>query len=1066
MADQNTDKDELPIEIPEAEVMGHDPRSGIIGYFAHNPVAANLLMWFILIMGLVSYLTIQRQMFPNIELDRIQIQATYPGASPQEIEEGIIIKIEEALKDVTEIDRMVARAYRNGGRISLEIDTDADLAETLDRVKLRVDGIATFPAGMEPLTVYQLEFRQEVIEMGLVGDIPIKELKPLARKLENELLALNNVSLVDVFYPDDEIGVEVDPEVLRQYDLTLADVSRAISSYSTNVSAGQLRSDAGIVSVRVENQYYSGDEFRSIPVKIGRDGAKVLLGDIATIRDSFVEGEHYFKFSDQNAVYFSIKATKDQSSVVVADAVKAWMAERNQTLPQGIELRTVVDMTYYLNGRLNMMKKNLLMGAVLVAIMLSLFLRFKLAFWVMIGLPVCFLGAVMMMPFFGVTINVVSLFGFIMVLGIVVDDAIVIGESAFAEVEKRGNGVHNVVVGAKRVATPATFGVLTTIAVFAPFSLSSGPDSAFFVDISVVVMLCLAFSLIESKLILPAHLAHAHFKPVKPNGWRDRFNTRFMHIVNHHYRNFLQKCLQVRWLVFSIFIGLLVVTISLITANLVRFVPTPAVPHDFPSIHIEMNENASDQAIIDALTTIDDVVVAVENEMIEQYGQGMIKDRLVLNTDRIEGMLLISLVEEDKRRFDAYELARKWRERMPDIAGLKSMLIVDDVNTNPDADDEFGYLLSGQDIEQLNAAGREFINVLSQQTGVFNVGSSIDPAGKEIQLKLLPVAYDLGLSLADIAQQVGFSFYGDEAQRIIRDGEELKVMVRYPELTRQTFTSLKYALIKTPAGEEVMLGDVVELIERPGINFIRREGGRLNVYVYGSIDEAILEPSQLEENVKDKILPELLAKYPGVEDELGGKLAKQKEQAGEQQLFFIAGMLMIYILLAVPLKSYAQPLIIMSIIPFSLTGAVWGHFVFGMDLSMMSTFGIIAAAGVVINDSLVMTDYINQVRKMGVGMVRAVVDAGCARFRAITLTSITTFCGVMPIMFETSLQARFVIPMAVSLGCAVLFATLITLVLVPCLYLILHDMSSLFTKMAARFKRDSNSSENLPATGH
>ena len=1046
MAEDKYEDDVKPLELPEDEVLGPNPRSGLIGYFAYNPVAANLLMWFVLIMGLVSYLTINRQMFPNIELDRIQIQAVYPGASPQEIEEGIIIKIEESLKDVTEIDRMVSRAYRNGGRVSLEIDTGADLAETLDKVKLRIDSIATFPAGMEPLTVYQLEFQQEVLQLGLVGDVPVQELKPLAKDLEDELLNLNNVSLVDVFYPEDEIAVEVDPQTLREYDLTLAQISNAIAAYSANISAGQLRSDAGIISVRVENQYYSGDEFRSIPVKIGSDGARVLLGDIATIKDSFVEGEHYFKFSGENAIYFSINATKEQSSVHVADSVKAWMAERNKNLPDGIEMRTVVDMTYYLNGRLNMMKKNLLMGAILVAIMLSVFLRFKLALWVMIGLPICFLGAVMLMPLFGVTLNVVSLFGFIMVLGIVVDDAIVIGESAFAEVEKKGNGVQNVVLGAKKVATPATFGVLTTIAVFAPFSLSSGPDAAFFVDISVVVMLCLAFSLVESKLILPAHLAHTHFKPVKEGGWRDKFNSRFQHFINHYYRNFLHRCLHARWLVFSIFTAVFIVSISLITSNLVRFVPTPAVPHDFPSIHIEMNENVSDTAIVDALTTIDNVVMSVENELIEKYGEGIIKDRLVLNTDRDEGMVLTALVEEDKRRLDAYELGRLWRERMPEIPGLKSMLIVDDVNTNPDADDEFGYLLYGQDLETLNAAGRELMRVLSQQTGVFNVGSSIDPLGKEIQLQLQPVAYDLGLSLADIANQVGLSFYGGEAQRVIRDGEELKVMVRYPELTRQSFTALKYAMVKTPTGQEVMLGDVVELIERPGVNYIRREGGRLNVYIYGSIDEGILEPSQLEKNVREDIMPAVLAQFPGVKDELGGKLEDQQEQASEQMLFFVAGMLMIYILLAVPLKSYAQPLIIMSIIPFSLTGAIWGHFIFGMDLSMMSTFGIIAAAGVVINDSLVMTDYINQVRRMGVDMVRAVVDAGCARFRPIALTSITTFCGVMPIMFETSLQARFVIPMAVSLGCAVLFATVITLILVPCLYLILNDATRLFSR--------------------
>ena len=1038
-------QDELPVEIPEGEVIGQDPRSGLIAYFAYNPVAANLLMWFIIILGVVSYLTIQRQMFPNIELDMIRVQATYPGASPQEIEESILVKVEESLKDVTEIDRIVSNAYRNFGTVLLEIDTDADLAETLDKVNLRLDGIGTFPADMEPLSVYQVEFQQDVIEMVLAGDVPLDDLKPVAKSLEDELLALSEVALVEAYYPDDEISVEISPEVLREYGLTLREVSAAISAYSTNMSAGQLQSGAGVISVRVQNQYYNGDQFRRIPVKISRDGGRVLLGDIATINDSFVEGEHYYKHNDQNTIYLSVKATKEQNMVTVAEQVREWIAERQKTLPTSMELDILVDMTYYLNGRLNMMKKNLLMGAVLVGLMLSLFLRLKVALWVMVGLPVCFLGAVTCMQFFGITLNIVSLFGFIMVLGIVVDDAIVIGESAYAEIEKHGDGAHNVVLGARRVATPATFGVLTTIAVFAPFAFSKGPESAFFVGISVVVMLCLTFSLVESKLILPAHLAHARFKPLKPGGWRERFNARFMHIVNHHYRHFLTACLRLRWLVLSVFVGLLLVTVSLITANHVRFVPSPPVPHDFPMISIEMHDNVSDQAVVDALTAIDSMVMAVEREMIDEHGQGMIRDRLVVNTENTEGIVLVALVDEDERLFNAFDLSRLWRERMPDITGLKSLLIIDDVTTNPDDQGEFGYLLTGTNIQTLNEAGREFANALARQAGVFDVSSSIDPVGKEVQLALLPVAYELGLSLQDVAAQMGLSYYGGEAQRLIRGGEEVKVMVRYPEQLRQTYGSLKHALITTPSGDKVLLGDVAKLIEKPGVNSIRREAGKVGVYVYGSIDESVLEPSEVEKIVSDSLIPDMQAKYPDVSFSLGGELVDQQAQSTEQKLFFIAGMLLVFILLAVPLKSYSQPLIIMSIIPFSLTGAVWGHFFLGMDLSMMSTFGIIAAAGVVINDSLVMTDYINQVRRLGVDTVRAVIDAGCARFRPILLTSITTFCGVTPIMFESSLQARFVIPMAVSLGFAVLFATLITLILVPCLYLILDDAGRLFS---------------------
>ncbi|WP_317929453.1 efflux RND transporter permease subunit [Halioxenophilus sp. WMMB6] len=1034
--------DEEPIEIPEEEVSSTDTRTGLIGFFAYNPVAANLLMFFILVMGLVTYFTIQRQMFPNFELNYIQIQATYPGASPKEIEEGILVKIEEKLKDVTEIDKTVSRAFRNSGRVTLEVDPDADLAEVLDKVKLRVDGIATFPAGMEPLVIYQEEFRQEIIEMGLTGDLPLYKLKPLAKQLEDELLALGNVSLVDLYAPDDEIAVEVHPEVLRQYNLTINDVANAINRYSTNLSAGQLRSDSGIISVRVENQYYHGDEFNQIPVKIGDGGAKVLLGDIATVRDNFVEGEHYFKYSGKNAIYISVKATNEQNMVPVAETVNQWVQARNKTLPHGLELKVLVDMTYYLNGRLDMMLKNLLMGAVLVAVLLTVFLRFNVAMWVMAGLPVCFLGAVMLMPLFDVTINVVSLFGFIMVLGIVVDDAIVIGESVYTEVEKNGGGTRNVVVGARRVATPATFGVLTTIAVFAPFTLSSGPDGTFFTNIAMIVMACLFFSLVESKLILPAHLAKIDFAKKKESGWRSRFNRRYTHFINHHYRGFVTLCTEWRWLVLCVFVGLLVLSVSMVTANLVRFIPSPAVPHDFPSIKIEMNENVADRQVIDALVAIEKVVRSVDQKMIDQYGRGMVKDILTFNTSRNEGQLLIALVDEDQRQFTAFDLSRLWREQLPDIPGLKSINIYDDVNSNQGGDGELGYLLYGSDLETLNAAGRLFMDLLRQQTGIFDVSSTIDPVSKEIQLRLLPVAYDLGLSLADIASQVGLSFYGDEAQRVIRDGDEIKVMVRYPELTRKTFSSLKYALIKTPAGGEVMLGDVVQLIEKPGISYIRRENGFRSVYIWGAIDEQVIEPSAVEKLIKETLLPQVFAQYPSVRTKLGGSLEDQKDQANEQILFFIAGLIVVYMLLAIPLRSYSHPFIIMSVIPFSLTGAIWGHFALGMDLSMMSTFGLIAAAGVVINDSLVMTDYTNQLRKMGVHTLRAVVDAGCARFRAITLTSITTFAGVMPILFETSLQARFVIPMAVSLGCAVLYATLVTLLLVPCLYLIFEDIGA------------------------
>ncbi|BFT30859.1 efflux RND transporter permease subunit [Alteromonas sp. D210916BOD_24] len=1046
----------------------NDTQSGIISWFARNSVAANLLMIFIIIMGIASYFTIQRQMFPNVEINYITVEANYPGASPQEIEESIFIKVEEAVKDVTEIKRTVSRAFRGGGAVTLEIDTKAELTDVLDKVKLRVDSIATFPAGMEPVNVSQVEFQQQVIEMPLVGDLPLNELKVLAKEVEDELLQLGTISLVEISAPDDEIAIEIKPDTLRKYGLTISDITRAINNYSANISAGQLRTNAGIVSVRVENQYYSGEEFRQIPIKIGTGGAKVTLGDVAYINDGFVEGERYFKYNGMNSIYIAVKATKTQNTIPVAETVKAYIEQKNKTLPQGVSLEVLVDLTYYLNARLDMMLSNLVQGSILVALMLTLFLRFRLAVWVMVGLPVCFLGAMMLMPLFGVSINILSLFAFIMVLGIVVDDAIVIGESAYTEIETKGGGVDNVIRGAKRVATPATFGVLTTIAVFAPFTLSSGPEGSFFYNIAVVVILCLAFSLIESKLILPAHLAHTKFSPVRQNSWRARFNRNFFAFVNGPYKRTVERAIEWRWAVLMIFIALLMFSMGLINANYVRMVPNPKVPHDFPSVKIEMNENVSDMTTINALKIVEQTILNVEQDIIEEFGTGMIRDRLAFNEDRTEGRILTPLVHEDKRPIDTFELARRWREAIPEITGMKSFTVIDDVNGDGD-DGEFGYLLFGPDIDTLNAAGLKFIEMLQQQDGLFDVSSTIDPPSKEVQMTLLPVAYDLGLTLSDIASQVGAGFYGGEAQRVIRNGEEVRVMVRYPELTRERFAALKYSMIQTPNGEEVMLGDVVILEEKPGISYIRREGGYRSVYIWGNIDEEKVEPNAVVEEIQEKLLPQLKEMFPSVMTELGGDIEEQQAQQNEQILFFLAAMIMVYILLAVPLKSYGQPIIIMSVIPFSFTGAVFGHFVLGLDLSMMSNFGLIAAAGVVINDSLVMTDFVNQRRSQGYSVKEAVIEAGTARFRAITLTSITTFVGVLPIMFETSLQAAFVVPMAAALGFAVLYATVVTLILVPCLYLILLDLRGPIVYLKRKMRRKKSvqrSSDEVPMTSH
>ncbi|MFD2179017.1 efflux RND transporter permease subunit [Veronia pacifica] len=1024
--------------------MKDSSQTGLIAYFAKNPVAANLMMLFIVVIGSLSYIGIQRQMFPNIEVNYVTVRAYLPGASVTEIEESIVIKVEEAIKNLNGIKKVVSEANRGKASIAIEIDKNQDLNAMYDRIKEEVDAISSFPTDMETLIVTMAEFKQDVLQLLVVSPKPLFEIVDLTRDIGDEIRRLPHVTDVSVWSPTPEISVEVTPLMLRKYGLTLSQISRAIQNYSANISAGQVKTRRGVLSVRIEGQSTDASSLGMIPVIIGEGGASVLLKDIATIKDGFTERERYTKFSGDNAISISVHASTSDNMIDIANSVNEYIGRKNRELPPDFRIETIVDMTYYLNARLDMMLTNLLQGAALVALLLGIFLRVKLAFWVIMGLPVSFLGAVMLMPLFDVSINVVTLFSFIMVLGIVVDDAIVIGESASAEIEKNGSGVNNVIRGARRVATPATFGVLTTIAVFTPFLFSTGSNSTFFFGIATVAILCLAFSLIESKLILPAHLAHIKFSPIKSGGWRDRFNKRFFRFVNGPFRSLLTSCIRWRWSVLSVFIGLLLLTVALIIGNFVRSTLVPKVPHDYPIIEITMSNTVSSEQTVEATKKVVGVVKEVDRQIEEETGLKSIQSIFAFNKGVNEATIVTELADESVRPLNAFELARRWREAMPPIAGVKSLVIVDTVNAGGRVGDDFGFLLFGDDINDLKHAGRLLMSQLSNREGLFDISSTADFNSLEIRLELLPVAYDLGLNLQNVGQQVSEGFYGGEAQRLNRDGEDIRVMVRYPRETRDSVASLNYAVITTPDGEQVMLGDVARISLVPSVSEIRRENRLRGIYVFGSIDEATVEPKAAVDAIKRDVLPTLQQRFPGITLELSGAIKDQQDEQNEQLVFFVAAMIMVYILLAVPLSSYWQPLIIMSVIPFSFIGAIFAHYFLDVAVSMTSSFGLVAAAGVVINDSLVMTDFINQIRKKGVSIRQAVVEAGCQRFRAITLTSVTTFAGVLPIMFETSLQARFVIPMAVSLAFAVLFATLVTLILVPCLYLILDDISSIF----------------------
>ncbi|KPZ71494.1 Cobalt-zinc-cadmium resistance protein CzcA [Shewanella sp. P1-14-1] len=1041
-----------------------DTNKGLIAWFARNSVAANLLMIIILLGGLLTANTIRKQFFPAVEINWIEFSAVYPGAAPQEVEEGITVKIEQALETVQGLQRVITYSNRNQANGYFRIEDSYDPQIVLDEVKSEIGSVSTFPAGMEFPKVERIKIRQEVMYLSLYGDLSQRQLKDLGEKIHKEIMQLPNVNISE-FYGglNYEISVEVSKDRLREFGLNFNDVAEAVRGYSRNMSAGQIKAENGYINLRVENQAYVGYEFEDLPLLTLDDGTNLLLGDVATVNDGFEEGIQYSKFNGQNAVTFFVGAAKNQSITDVADTMKEYIAKKQALLPEGVTLEPWVDMTYYLDGRLDLMLDSMKTGAVLVFFMLALFLRVRLAFWVMMGLPVCFLGTLLFMPmgFIDVTINVISLFAFILVLGIVVDDAIVMGESAHTECEENGQNIDSVIRGVKRVAMPATFGVLTTIAAFLPITLDDGPSSAFGQAIGYVVILCLLFSLVESKLILPSHLAHMNKPKVvqpgskNPLDWlrngvnfiQKKIETNLTWFIKNVYKPSLTVAVKYRYAVIATFVMLIVICASLYISGLVRFIGQPKIPHDFPRISLEMNVDAAETATLDAAHSIEKALRTVEKQLEDQYGQGMIAELQVELQGRTRAEVRTKLVDPSLRPINTFEVAEMWRQAMPKIPGVKSFTVQDSLFGGGRDDGDISFRLEGNDEQQLLAASQALKDKLNTLKGVSDVNDSRQSSAKEVQFDLKPLAHSLGLTLANIASQVGNSFYGLEAQRIIRNGEEIKVMLRYPEEQRNSIALVQDVLIKTPQGAELPLSEVANITVVQGVSSIRRENGNRTINVWASVDAEQAEPFKLAKDIRDNFMPELLAKYPRVKSEVSGSIQEQLDSADTQMRDFIISMLVIYSLLAIPLKSYVQPFMIMSVIPFGVIGSMLGHIILGIDLSALSVFGIIAAAGVVVNDSLVMVDYVNNSRKQGIRLNEAVINAGCRRFRAIMLTSLTTFIGLVPIMTETSMQAQMVIPMAVSLAFGVLFATVVTLCLIPCLYIAIEDMRRIARKI-------------------
>ena len=1025
-----------------------DTNKGLIAWFARNNVAANLLMILLVVGGIFSAFSIQKQVFPSFEIDVISVRVPYLGAAPQEVEEGVLLKIEEAIKDLEGIKQINATAVEGMGTVSIQVEEDYDVQSLLDEVKVQVDAIPSFPADTEKPVIYRQKIQQDVIWISVYGDASERELKEFAKNLRDDIANLSGISSVQVVGARDyEISVELSEVDLQKYNLTFADVVGRLSQSSVDLPGGSIRTENGDILLRTKGQAYTGWDFSQIVLVTNSNGTRVTLGDVAYINDGFIENNQYALFDGKPAVSLRVQAVGDQNALEISEQVNNYIDSQKAEFPAHITADTWGDSSFYLADRLNMMLENMFFGALLVFLVLSLFLKIKLAFWVIVGLPVCFLGTLFVMPLdvVGVSINMLSLFAFILVLGIVVDDAIIMGESAYSEIDKKGHSADNVIAGVKKVAMPATFGVLTTIAAFMPMLMVSGPFGIIWKTIGMVVIVCLIFSLIESKLILPAHLVHMKLKPYDPakaNGFqkfRDFFSEGIKTFIQNKYA---PQAIRNRYTTVSVFVAMLILTVGLFGGGIVRFVFFPNIPSDFMVASFELEPGSSLQQRDNVLTTLREAMHRMDEKIAEESGENVIKHAIAFDNGNLGGEIFAELTKGETRTLTDFEIQDMWRQELPEIPGVKSFNISSPGGPGGGADLSFEF--SSGDIKALRAISEELKEALDQYEGVTDINDTFSGGSDEIQLALKPQADALGISLRDLGQQVRFGFYGAEVQRIQRDDEEIKVMVRYPKTERSSVEHLENMRIRAPNGQEIPFEQVATFTVGQGFDSIIRVDGKRSVTVTGVVDKALLDPSEVTNDVIENLMPDLLARYPKVDFQLQGNSKEQAEAMFSLMQGLLFALFAIYTLLAIPLKSYSQPLIIMSVIPFGIVGAIIGHLVLGMAVSVLSVCGIIALSGVVVNDSLIMVDFVNRARKEGMSLMEAAISAGTQRFRAIILTSLTTFMGLMPIVFERSLQAQVVIPMAISLAFGILFATVITLLLVPALYLILNDLKNVF----------------------
>lgn len=1033
----------------------------IVDWFVHNPIAANLLMVITIVMGLYTFPLISKQFFPERELDTILVSVVYPGAGPAEVEQQICMRIEEAIHDLDGIERLGAVARESVGEVWVDVDGDYDSLRLLNEIKSRIDAISAFPVDAERPQVTERLWKSRVISVAIAGDIGEANLKELGEQLRTELTALPEVQLVDLREPRNyEIGVEVSELNLRRYGLRFEDVVNAIRGSSLNLPAGKLRTQAGDIQLQTRGQAYVAEDYRAIVVLSRDDGTRVLLGDVATVIDGFEESDVIARFNDKPFLRMDVYSTSNPDILKTSQAVYDYVERLEQRLPEGVEAAIWRDQSVSFKGRLNTLVYNGLGGLALVYIVLLLFLRPLLAFWVCAGIAMAFLGAIWVLPATGASLNVITLFAFILILGVVVDDAIIVGESVYAAQARGLSGTEGASAGARGVLKPVWFAVLTTMLFFGAFFLlpDDTPEAR---QIAWVVVLALGFSLIECMFILPSHLAH--MRPERPGRirWlaslertREKFARGMEHFAGNIYQPLLLRCMQRRNTTLVSFMAALLISMAVYAGGWMASSFFPKVTVDYVMANVTMHEGSPFAETRRVMEHLEATALRLKSEFNSPEGVPVIKHVESLAAGDWIGVSL-GLAENEQRSVSAAQLKQRWQDYIGDLPDVKDYEVRYTVGH---AGKDIELQLVAPEIETLRIAAAELKAELARFPGVFNVRDSLENPRPEIELRLKPLAETLGVSLADLARQVRRGFYGEEVQRVPRAREDVKVMVRYPLQERDAVTFLQQMRIRTPDGREVPFEALAEIHYVPGYSTIDRvDRGRVSTVT------AELEPGysagMIINTLLQERLPDLQRRYPGFDARLEGRQQEQEEFLSQMKRLMVGTTLVVFGMMAIVFRSYWQPILILVAIPFGYMGAVIGHLIFGKEMSMFSLLGIIACAGVVVNDNLVLIDRVNNLRKQGLDLPDALLQGGRDRFRPIVLTSVTTFVGLLPITLERSVQAQFLIPMVLSLTFGVLFATAVTLLFVPCLYLLCDSIASKANKL---FRGDSEAASEQP----